>query len=340
MMHLFLKAMTHKYLRRWRGRNGEWEYAYTEAQERERKEKPESAHRGTLRGVTEKEVREVLKKFARRPKGMGEEKTIQTKRQLGIILGQTTFALMSAGRNPNDPEDMKLSDKQVKERYAQLLSDLKEEGYMYTQCRGKYVNPEESVMVMAHDADRENVISLGEKYKQESIVFCSHGKNQLIYSTGKNKGKVTMAGSGYADVPDATDYYTKLPLSTGENIKFTMSLEDIAKAIRLFIVNRLNKAKWMPVGSVSNGHKKVAEGKWVDIPENDSPADLMNQMKMASKRLAELKKMPKRKGWKNDSKSVWEWRKAVRQATDELDHIRYKHSKATGAGGEEYEVEY
>lgn len=263
-----LKAMTHKYLRRYKGSKGEWEYVYAQpktyrqaaeaeaaggtrkaanklvtgkkdAEAKPDAEKPKAdkqsvqpAHTGTLKGVTEKEAKDLLRHFARRPKGMGREKTIQTKRDLDILLTKSTFSLMSAGRNPENEEDMKMTDAQISARHDKLVATLKEEGYIFTQCKGKYVNPEESFMVMAHDADRENMMAIGKMYHQDAIVFCTKGKAEMIKTTGADAGKATMAGTGYDVVPDATDFYTKMPLSTGENIKFCMSLSDIEKALR------------------------------------------------------------------------------------------------------------
>jgi len=263
-----LKAMTHKYLRRYKGSKGEWEYVYAQPKKyrqpgaaeaegtgqkqasnklvigkKESKAEPEaekqstekkqvqSAHTGTLKGVTEKEVKRLMQHYARRPKGMGREKTIQTKRDLDILLTKTTFSLMSAGRNPENEEDMKMTDAQIAKRHDQLVATLKDEGYIFTQCKGKYVNPEESFMVMAHDADRANMMAIGKMYHQDAIVFCTKGKAEMIKTTGEDAGTATMAGTGYDIVPDAKDFYTKMPLSTGENIKFCMSLSDLAKSI-------------------------------------------------------------------------------------------------------------
>lgn len=334
----FLKAMTHKYIRRWKGKTGEWEYLYPgdvnnrrkvaaekessgdrkgqvrllssgskmakvdDARRQEvEKENVTSSHAGTLKGVTDKHVKELMKHYARRSKGMGKEKVIRTKEDLNIILTRTTFAMMSAGRNPNNPDDMKLTDAQVKARHGKLLERLKDEGFIFTQCHGKYVNPEESVMVMMHDADRETAMALGSEFNQDSIVFTTKGKNELIYTTGEKKGKANMAGDGFEEVPKATDFYTKMPLGTGETVKFTLMLDDVEKALmemagimgipryRLFLF----KAKKMPIGTVSHGRKKVAEGDWREIPKGKGkavatirPVDL-KQIKTVAQDIAE-----------------------------------------------------
>lgn len=268
-----------KFLRKWRGSKGQWRYAYDEAKGRQpAKEKPVSAHRGTLKGVTtEKEIRELRKHFARRPKGMGKEKTIQTRKDLDIILKHTTFALMSASPNPNDPKAMKMSPEEIKAKHGELLERLKADGFVYSQCRGKYGKPEESVMVMMHDSNRDEAIKLGSDFMQDAIVFVNKGKGEMIYTNEKQLGEVSMAGSGHEEVPDASDYYTKMPLSTGETVKFVMSLEDIKKAMREGFMKLVKsryalmiKAKGMPIGTVSKGRKKVADGKWVDVPNGGS----------------------------------------------------------------------
>ena len=271
-----LKARGHKYIRRWKGPDGKWQYAYPTDPSTRRVPRGETAHTGTLRGVTAAEVKRILKQYRRRAPGQGREQTIQTRSELDVILTRTTFALMSAGRNPNNPEDMKLTDAQVKERHRALVADLKDAGYVFSQCRGKYDNPEESVMVMTHDADRDNVLDLGAKYNQDSVVVCSKGRNEMVFTTGSKKGNNDMQGTGYEEVPDADNYYTKLPLATGETIKFTMLLEDIQKALREWLrvlrPTEMLKGRKMPIGTVSRGRKKVAEGKWVPVPKGRAPA--------------------------------------------------------------------
>ena len=257
-----------KYLRRWRGPDGKWRYKYyRDAQGRPIKPDVQTAHRGTLLDLSEKEVQKALAKYRRRAPGNGREKTIETRDELDVLLTRSTFALMSAGRNPNNPEDMKLTNAEVKARHLKLVADLKAAGYVFTQCRGKYGLPEESVMIMTHDADRDNVLELGAKYNQDSVVICSKGRNEMVFTTGPNKGNNDMQGAGYEEVPDADNYYTKMPVGTGEVVKFTMLLEDIQKAIRswlrVLLPTELAKAKKMPVGTRSKGRVKVAEGKWV-----------------------------------------------------------------------------
>ncbi len=230
--HLEILKKGGKYLARWRGPDGKWRYRYPSDSEGRKKKADEPTYRQQdLPGMSEAEAEKLLKGFRKRAPGDGKEKTIQKPEHLDAILRKSVFCMMSAGRNPKDPEDMKLSEEQIKQRYDKLLADLKARGYVFTRCRGKYENPEESVMVMAHDADRAEMMEIGARYKQDSIVFSDHGRGSLIFTTGPKAGQEDMAGEGYELVPEANDFYTKLPLGDGEVVKFSVNLEDIEKAL-------------------------------------------------------------------------------------------------------------
>jgi len=226
-IHVLMKT---KYIRRWRGPGGKWYYAYPKDSQ-EGRPKRTGGESGTLRGMSRADAQRVLKSFRRRGPDEGKEKTVQTRVHLDFLLRESVFCMISAGRNPNDPADAKLSSVQINTREKSLFGDLKQKGYMYTRCRGKYGAPEESIMVMAHDADRGDMMALGAKYNQDSILFADHGKGSLIYTTGAKKGKAEMSGKGHDYVPDADDFYTKMSLADGNNIKFAMRLEEIMKAL-------------------------------------------------------------------------------------------------------------
>jgi len=253
-MRLLLKT---KYKKRWRGVDGKYQYSYYDLKGRKHAN-PVSAGSKSLYGVSDTAQIKILRaEYQRQAPGHGVEKPIASKRDLHLILMNTTFAIMSAGKNPNDPEDMKLSDMQVKARHDKLLGRLKDEGFVYTQCKGKYENPEDSIMVMMHDADRDSAMEIGEAFNQNAIVFCSNGKNEMIYTTGAKKGKATMSGTGYEETPDAEDYYTDMPLADGKHVKFCLSMSDVAKALRRFMRSLLKsrhglflKSRKMPIGTV------------------------------------------------------------------------------------------
>lgn len=189
---------------------------------------PKGRRKKTL--ASEHDIQQVRQMFKRQASGEGREQVITSKHDLDLILTQTTFSMISAGANPNE----KLTPRQAKARHGKLLADLKKSGYMYTQGFGQYGAPEDSIFVMTHDANKREMIALGGKYNQESVLFVENGRSQLIGAT-EDKGKVMMAGTGYSYVPDAEDYYTEFEIA-GEKIKFTMNLRDIAKALVRMVV--------------------------------------------------------------------------------------------------------
>jgi hypothetical protein len=197
-------------------------YVYKEAVGRKRKAEESGAKHS---------LKQLKKLFARRGKGQGGSIAITSESDLDLVLTDTTFCMISAGRNKENPEDMKLSNQAIRERDEKLKSDLKESGYMYTPAIGKYGELEDSLMVMTHDADKKEMMSLGTKYHQDSVLFVSEGQSQLVYTTGEKSGQAMMEGRGYEKVPDATDYYTEIEVAK-KPIRFQMLLEEIAKAIR------------------------------------------------------------------------------------------------------------
>ncbi len=184
---------------------------------------------GTRRSLAnEKDVahslRLIKKMYARRPEGKGEELPIASKADLQKILTKTTYALISAGRNPNIPADMALSDEQIDARQEQLKATLKSKGYIITSGKGSYGAPEDSVIVMAHDADREEVMGIGQQFNQDAIIFSQAGKNQMIYTTGENRG-ARHEGSGIEWLPKETeDFYTEVKAG-GKKVKFTLNFD-------------------------------------------------------------------------------------------------------------------
>jgi hypothetical protein len=177
----------------------------------------------------------LMKAYGRREKGQGTSLPIASREDFDTLYKNTTMAMISAGRNPANAVDMKLTDKQIDERTKSLENDLKAAGYVYTPAEGKYENPEKSFMVLIHDAQKEEMFELGSKYNQDSVAFADKGKNSLLMTTGKEKGKEAMAGQGYSviDNPkDDDDFYTDAPVA-GKKMRFSLMMEEIKKALRL-----------------------------------------------------------------------------------------------------------
>ena len=182
---------------------------------------------------------EVRKKFGRKERGGGKELPISDRKELDIVLSETSFVLISSGRNPENAADMKLTDKQISERHKQLHNDIIKRGNTFTKVVGNYGETEDSFLVMVHDSAKKDMIKLGKKYNQDSIIFTDKGKNELIYTTGKNKGEIGMSGNGYEYTPKAKEYYTIIKLKK-ESVKFNLSLKEIKKVFKAFIKRILN----------------------------------------------------------------------------------------------------
>lgn len=154
----------------------------------------ESAHQGQQRPedtgledveqreYTDEETMKTLKVYERRPEGEGQEVPFKNTQILKAVLTNTAFGILSAGRNPSRPEDDNLTEEDLKARNEVLRKDLIRMGYCFTLVQGKYGAPEASYQILIHDADRADMIALGKKHLQESIVFSDHGKNELIYT--------------------------------------------------------------------------------------------------------------------------------------------------------------
>jgi phage portal protein BeeE/ppGpp synthetase/RelA/SpoT-type nucleotidyltranferase len=144
--------------------------------------------------------------------------------QITEVLDKGTYALVSAGKNIKDAEDNALSDEQIKQRYDQLEADLKAAGYKYTRVAGHYGAKEDTFLVQVHEANRSEMIKLGVKYKQDSIIYTSRKKNEMIYTTGEHQGK-KQVGEGYTWQDDADDFYTVVTHPGGKVSKFQLNFD-------------------------------------------------------------------------------------------------------------------
>ena len=182
--------------------------------------------------ATSPAVSGTTKRFARQPKGKGLESEFRSIEELRTVLSSTKYALISAGRNPKREADE--PEETFVKRHEQLRADLATAGYVYTQVLGSYGDFEDSFLVMAHDADRDPMVELGKKYNQDSIIWCDHGTNHMIYTTDStdDDGNPIAAGSylkgsGYAEISqDEGDFFTEVHLAgSGENTRFSLNFE-------------------------------------------------------------------------------------------------------------------
>lgn len=165
---------------------------------------------------------ELSKKIQRQSPGNGGEIQL-TPEEVGKVLTDGVVGFISGGRNPNNAEDMKLTDQEVEARDEKLKSDLVKRGYRFVRVNGKYGEEEPSYMVMIPEATKKELVELGESYNQDSILYSRANQNELIFTTGENKGKA-FKGMGWDAVPDAEDFYTEYTTASGEKIKFVLGL--------------------------------------------------------------------------------------------------------------------
>lgn len=218
--------------REWRRRRPDGSYEY--------RDKPPEQKKAPVKPEAEKKV----------PKRKEYKHHIVLKKdELAHTLSHGYFSIVSAGRNPNDPEEskMKPDDEFFHKRHVQLRDDLESKGLKYTEVVGHYGGKETSYLVfhdpeeltaktaksvLVHhkdekesDRNRKIIEELGKKFKQDSVLHGSGGKNLLTFTTGKNAGKA-CGGKGWKETPEAKDYYTDIKLEGKNHTKFNLDLTE------------------------------------------------------------------------------------------------------------------
>lgn len=183
----------------------------------------------------------VLTDFKRRSPGQGIEKSIESEDEMKIILQETRYGLVSAGRNPENEIDRKLTPEQIQQRHLNLKRELVKRGYVFTPVVGNYGDMEDSFLVMMHDAEEREVVEIGRAFNQDSVIFVEKGHNSMIYTTGEKAGK-RLRGDGWQLLPkEQKEYYTQVNLRGGFfkfslNFNWEQLLEKIMKA-KVYIKN-------------------------------------------------------------------------------------------------------
>jgi hypothetical protein len=176
----------------------------------------------------------LLNKIKRRGKGEGEE-TQFTRAEVDLLLADGVVGIVSAGKNPKLEKEM--TKEQEKKRHEELRSDLKDKGLMHMQVVGMYEGLEDSFMVFTPEVKREELVEMGEKYNQDSVIFTNKGKNEMIFTTGDDKGK-HHPGEGFkARGNNAKDYYTEYVTEDGKKRRFQLQFEwgELKKGLRVFM---------------------------------------------------------------------------------------------------------
>lgn len=220
----------------------------------------------------------LFKKIKRKGKGKGGEIDL-TEKEVATILEHGKVGFISAGVNPADPNDVKLTEKKVEERYSKLKDELSDKGYMYVRVRGKYGEEEDSFMVMVNDVDRKDIQAMGTAYNQDSIIYSDHGRNEMIFTTGENKYKKHV-GDGFNKLGDeVSDFYSEISTPKGkvkfslnfnfdqltkaymENIKKGFGKKDLSKLTKKTVIDKTGQKRtvWVKLGEAVGDAKHKVE---------------------------------------------------------------------------------
>ena len=172
-----------------------------------------------------------------------------SKKDIKGALTHGHWTIVSAGRNPSNSEEAKMSDDDpfFDNRARQLQADLETMGMPYTVAVGHYGGSERSFMVFhddneseaskkaqkaymvhhrkdSHKDARTKIDELGAKYNQDSVLHGESGTNRIHFTSGKNKGE-DCGGKGWDELPDAKDYFTELGEGR-EHTKFSLNVDE------------------------------------------------------------------------------------------------------------------
>ena len=103
---------------------------------------------------------------------------------------------------------MALTDAKVEARYEGLRNDLREAGFKFVPVRGHYGGEEDSFMVTVPEASKAEMLVLGKRYNQDSVIVSVAGKNHMVFTTGEKAGQEHV-GNGFERRPDAKDFYSE-----------------------------------------------------------------------------------------------------------------------------------
>ena len=200
-----------------------------ESKEKKGKEEQED----TLANLSEA----LASKVSRKQEGHGS-KIFLNKKEVSEILSKGMFAMVSADSNPNDMDhDKKKKGHWMKQRHA-LIKDIQDMGLMFMPCIGKYGSVERSYLIFSPEMNKQEVYDLGKKYGQDSVIWGKGGKNELIYTTGENKGKANVGKSFNWLSSDQGDAWTEFVGDGGKPQKFNINfnfnkmkkIKDVKKA--------------------------------------------------------------------------------------------------------------
>jgi hypothetical protein len=167
------------------------------------------------------------------------------KNNLVKVLKEGSFSIVSAGPNPNDPDEAKAGygEEFFIKRHEELRKELESKNLKYTEVLGKYGGKEMSflvlhdegvlqqtppVSVMVHhknDAATKKIVEkIGQKFNQHSVLHADGGRNTIHFTTG-NLANKECGGTGWNLADDAKDYFTQL-LGSRSRTKFQLNIQE------------------------------------------------------------------------------------------------------------------
>ena len=121
-----------------------------------------------------------------------------------------------------NPSGRVLSTTENTARMNDLKADLDALGYKYTDVNGVYGKPEPSLFI--EGITEGEAVFLSEKYGQEAVL--TH--KGFLYTSGKNKGKITPSKEVLKDASKETDFFSEIQTVDG-GFKFSLELDFNAK---------------------------------------------------------------------------------------------------------------
>ena len=181
-----------KYWRKKRDHGG-YEYRETAPEDQKGEKKDESeVDQEKLKDRVREKVKEKTKKVYKNHVSL-------SKPELEKTLSKGHFTILSAGRNPNDPEELS-------------------------------AKTDKSVMVHHKDSkglkeNRAKMEEMGKKFNQDSVLHGDGGKNIMYFTTGKKKGQ-ECSGKGWNEAPEAKDLFTDIKLEGKKHTKFQLDIRE------------------------------------------------------------------------------------------------------------------
>lgn len=161
---------------------------------------------------------EIYEKVKPVAPGRGHEISL-SKYEIKQILNKGVYGIIGAGKRPDEEG---WTPEKEQQRKNEIIAECVARGYKYTTARGKYGTEEPSIFVFIPEAKKADIIEMGSRFNQESVIWGHGPKQQMVYTTGPNAGK-HHPGRGYSTQPDdKADFFTEIKAVDGV-YKFTLN---------------------------------------------------------------------------------------------------------------------